>query len=72
MGDVINLLPERAPATVLAAAATENLKNVLIIGETEDGAVHISFSEPDIPTLNFLVDVAKRSILESAVAPQED
>ncbi len=72
MGDIINLLPERAPATVLAMAVKENLKSVLIIGETQDGAVHISFSEPDIPTLNFLVDVAKRSILESASSLGED
>lgn len=72
MGEVIEL--PRMPTTeeVLAKALKENLRNVIVIGETQDGSTHISTSIADIPLAVFLLVIAKRAMVDSSMPEVEE
>lgn len=50
--------------TVLEAAVTVNLTNVLVIGTASDGSIYVAASEPDIALDMLLMERAKRYLLD--------
>lgn len=76
MGEIIDMLVQkvvdRSPRAILEAAINENLENVIILGETKDGSVHFSMSPMDCPEILFLLEVARHTIMDEALRPEED
>jgi len=72
MGEVIELPRPRTVEDVLNDAHLEELQNVIVVGETPDGSTYISTSIPDAPLIMFLLLVAKRAILDSAMPEVEE
>lgn len=72
MGDVIELPRPRTVADVLNDAHAEELRNVIIVGETPDGSTYISTSISDTPLVMFLLLVAKKAILDNSMPEVEE
>ncbi len=76
MGNVVELgcvtKLDITPEKVLTAALNTGLENAIVIGETRDGTVYFSMSTADGPLINWLLDVAKRSIMDEAMVPEEE
>lgn len=72
MGDVIKLPRAKTVSEILTDAHEENLSNVIVIGETQDGSTHISTSIVDIPLAIFLLVVAKKAVLDSSMPEFEE
>lgn len=51
---------------VLASAAGARLKDVVVVGRTEDGNLYLSSSSPDGPEVVWLMKLAERFIFETA------
>jgi hypothetical protein len=68
MGDVIELdcittLPI-PPEKVLQAALDHGLQEVVVIGYTKDGDYYLASSEPDGGRIIWLLELAKKKLLE--------
>lgn len=76
MGDVVELgcttKLDITPEKVLAAALEHKLESAIVIGETHDGSIYFAMSMADGPLINWLLDVAKRSIMDEAFTPDEE
>ena len=51
---------------VLASAAGAKLKDVIVIGRTEDGNLYLGSSSPDGAEVIWLMELTKRLIFETA------
>lgn len=72
MGEVIELPRPRTVDEVLSDAHAEELKNVIIVGETPDGSTYISTSILDTPLIMFLLLVAKKAVLDQSMPEVEE
>lgn len=69
MGEVIELgnkATDQKPECVLNKAMSANLKNTIVIGECSDGSVYFNISASDIPLNNWLLDCAKKALLDNS------
>jgi len=55
------------PVPVVCEIAGQTLKNVVILGETEDGEVKMMTTEPDIADILFYLESAKLAILSGGM-----
>lgn len=71
MGEVINLdIPTKGdlpPNLVLDGALEADLKEVFVCGLTQDGGLYLASSGGYLPDMLFLLELAKRSVMEQAV-----
>lgn len=76
MGEIIEMLAktvvDRSPDAILRAAIAEGFESVIVIGETKDGSTHISMSPHDYPTVVYQLELAKHTIMDQALTPEED
>jgi hypothetical protein len=62
--------PKEEPVTpkdVLGAAQTIDLTDVIVIGLSKDGSIHFAMSTDDAPRVNWLMDCAKRMLIDGVM-----
>lgn len=64
----INMYGKESPERILRAAEKWKVKELLVIGITEDGDILVSGTTSVLPEINFYLDAAKIKILRSAVS----
>ncbi|MGE3332727.1 MAG: hypothetical protein AB7I36_03720 [Rhodospirillaceae bacterium] len=68
MGKVIALSTVTAaatpPETILSAALKAELTEALVIGQKPDGTVYFAMSTAAAPSINWLLDCAKRLLMD--------
>lgn len=72
MADIISfpkqvMLLDDNPVPTVCEIAGQTLKNVVILGETEDGEVKMMTTEPDIADILFYLESAKLAILSGGM-----
>ena len=71
MGDVVifdgETRKDLPPNVILNAALNASLKNAVVIGEQEDGSIYFAMSISDSPTINWLLDLAKATVINEAI-----
>lgn len=71
MGDVVEIgcstTARVPPEKILQGALVSSLKEVVVIGERSDGSVYFAMSTADAPEINWLLDCAKRLLMDSII-----
>lgn len=74
MDNVIELkavTPETIPpATILHAALRADLTEAIVVGQRPDGTVYFAMSAADVPNVNWMLDCAKRLLMDGIVADE--
>ncbi len=52
------------PETILSAALKAGLTEALVIGQKQDGTVYFAMSTAEAPSVNWLLDCAKRLLMD--------
>lgn len=68
MGKVVELgcvtTQDIPPEKILGAALKADLTEVVIIGQHKDGSVYFAMSTAEAPSINWLLDCAKRLLMD--------
>jgi hypothetical protein len=67
-----NRSTDQNPENILNRAMAANLKNIIVIGESPDGSVYFNISASDIPLNNWLLDCAKKALLDNSFPEVEE
>lgn len=71
MGNVIELRTVTTttipPETILQAALKAELTEAIIVGQRPDGTVYFAMSSADVPNVNWMLDCAKRLLMDGIV-----
>ena len=71
MGNVIELKTGTnariPPETILQAALAAELTEAIIVGQRPDGTVYFAMSSADVPNVNWMLDCAKRLLMDGIV-----
>lgn len=71
MGNVIELRTvtnaDIPPETILQAALKAELTEAIIVGQRPDGTVYFAMSSADVPNVNWMLDCAKRLLMDGIV-----
>lgn len=71
MGNVIELNTMTTatvpPEKVLQAALKAGLTEVIVIGQRPDGTVYFAMSPAEAPSINWLLDCAKRLLMDGII-----
>lgn len=76
MGKVIELgratTADIAPETILNGALQAALTEAVVIGQWPDGSVYFAMSTAEAPSINWLLDCAKRLLMDGIIAEEDD
>lgn len=76
MGTVIELetvtTADIPPAKILQGALKSDLKEVVVIGQRPDGSVYFAMSTAEAPSINWLLDCAKRLLMDGIIEDGAD
>jgi hypothetical protein len=71
MGKVIELAATTAatilPEKILNGALNAALTEVVVIGQRPDGSVYFAMSTAEVPSVNWLLDCAKRLLMDGII-----
>ena len=71
MGKVIELAAATrasiSPEKILEAALKADLTEAIVIGQKPDGTVYFAMSTADAPSINWLLDCAKRLLMDGII-----
>lgn len=71
MGKVIELHTVTAstvrPETILHGALKAELTEAVVIGQRPDGTVYFAMSSADAPSVNWMLDCAKRLLMDGVI-----
>ena len=76
MGDVVGIeAPFYGPVKVddvLKGALAANLKEVVVIGKTQDGTIYLSATTGEAAEINFMCDCAKKLTMDACFVEVEE
>jgi len=71
MGNVVELKTVTTetipPETILHAALRAELTEAIVVGQRPDGTVYFAMSSADVPNVNWMLDCAKRLLMDGIV-----
>lgn len=75
MGEVVDMAETFGPVTpekVLKAAIASGLKEVIVVGETQDGTVYLSASTGEPRNIMWFLSAAKKLTMDAAFVEVEE